>query len=347
MDGANEQLRALGAPGLSLETAERPSRPVGGAPQRLVGAYSKALLEQARANPDIVVLDADLALDCGLLPFKDEFPERFVECGIAEQDMVSQAGGMALRGLLPVVHSFASFLSTRPNEQIYNNATERTKIVYVGSLAGLVPGGPGHSHQSVRDISTLAAVPGLVMIEPCNEAEVGFALDYCLNGTSESSYLRLVSVPWEVPFELPGNYRLVEGRGVTLTEGNDAVIFASGPVMLSQAFEAARTLRDKHGIEVKVVNLPWLNRVDDDWLKETVWGVPWVFTVDNHYVAGGQGDILCGVLAEADLLSEPLRVHKFGLRDIPACGTNDEVLRAHLLDAESLTDSILAELRRD
>ena len=92
--------------------------------------------------------------------FRERFPERFFECGIAEQDMVSQAGAMALAGLLPVVHSFACFLSTRPNEQIYNNATEGTKIIYAGSLAGLVPGGPGHSHQSVRDISALGAVPG-------------------------------------------------------------------------------------------------------------------------------------------------------------------------------------------
>ena len=117
-------------------------------------------------------LDADLRLDCGLVAFRERFPDRFFECGIAEQDMVSQAGAMALAGLLPVVHSFACFLSTRPNEQIYNNATEGTKVIYAGSLAGLVPGGPGHSHQSVRDISALGAVPGMSLIEPFTEAEV-------------------------------------------------------------------------------------------------------------------------------------------------------------------------------
>src|SRR5205814_6023705 len=101
--------------------------------QRLVQACAEALVAHAERDPRLVVLDADLRKDCGLVEFRERFPERFFECGIAEQDMVSQAGAMALAGLLPVVHSFACFLSTRPNEQIYNNATEGTKIIYVGS----------------------------------------------------------------------------------------------------------------------------------------------------------------------------------------------------------------------
>src|SRR5437868_15006921 len=102
----------------------------------------------AKTKKEIVVLDGDLLSDCGIEAFKQELPDRFVECGIAEQHMVSAAGGMALEGVLPVVHSFACFLSTRANEHIYNNATERTKSIYRASLAGEVPGGPGHSLQS-------------------------------------------------------------------------------------------------------------------------------------------------------------------------------------------------------
>src|SRR5205085_9178743 len=102
----------------------------------------------------------ELIKDCGLSPFSKKYPARFIECGIAEQDMVSMAAGMARRGVLPAVHSFACFLAARPNEQIYNQASERSKVIYVGSLAGLLPGGPGHSHQSVRDISALGGVPG-------------------------------------------------------------------------------------------------------------------------------------------------------------------------------------------
>ena len=100
-------------------------------------AYGDELLEMARTREDIVVMDADLLSDCGIEAFKAELPARFIECGIAEQHMVSAAGGMALRGMLPVVHSFACFLTTRANEHIYNNATEQTKIIYVGTLAGV------------------------------------------------------------------------------------------------------------------------------------------------------------------------------------------------------------------
>ena len=172
---ANRLLREAGQAELTLERVPFPERPAAGEVQRMVPVYAKTLVECAAEDPRIVALDADLVLDTGLLEFEERFADRFVECGIAEQDMVSQASGLALAGMLPVCHSFACFLSTRPNEQIYNQATEKTKVVYVGSLAGLVPGGPGHSHQSVRDIATLASVPNLELIEPSCEAEAALA----------------------------------------------------------------------------------------------------------------------------------------------------------------------------
>ncbi len=336
---ANTQLEQIGASPLGVEMLSYAKPAVADGAQRLVSAYSKALVTQAERNQDLVVLDADLMLDCGLIPFKDKFPKRFFECGIAEQDMVSQAGGMALKGLLPIVHSFACFLSTRPNEQIYNNATERTKIIYVGSLAGLLPGGPGHSHQSVRDISALGAVPNMVMIEPANEAEVSLALDYCLYRTISSCYIRLVSIPCQIPYQLPEDYQLELGQGIALTEGQDAILFGYGPVLLPQAYQAAQLLAQNHGITLKVVNLPWLNFVDLDWLEQILQGYSWVFTLDNHYVIGGQGDRIVSGLAELGL-SRQIQVRQFGVFNIPKCGQNQEVLRAHRLDAESLAFDI-------
>ena len=117
--------------------------------------------------------------------------------------MVSQAGTLALEGFLPIVHSFASFLSSRPNEQIYNNATENSKIIYVGSLAGILPGGPGHSHQSVRDIASLSGIPNLKLIQPSCSKEVSMILNSCINDFKDSSYIRLSSIPVEIPFSLP------------------------------------------------------------------------------------------------------------------------------------------------
>src|SRR5207302_1149235 len=130
----DERLARLGKPPLSLASAPLPVRIAPAKPEKLVLAYGDELLQMARTRPEIVVMDADLLSDCGIEAFKAELPERFLECGIAEQHMVSAAGGLALEGMLPVVHSFACFLSTRANEQIYNNATEKTKIIYTATL---------------------------------------------------------------------------------------------------------------------------------------------------------------------------------------------------------------------
>ena len=346
ISSANAQLAAASAPPLRTESRPRPERPAPADAQRMVVAYSRELLRHAEKEPRLVALDADLELDCGLIPFRERFPERYVECGIAEQDMVSQAGGMALRGLLPVVHSFACFLSTRANEQIYNNATERRKILYVGSLAGLLPSGPGHSHQSVRDIAALGSIPGLVALEPSCEQEVALAVDYCVNGTKESCYLRLVSIPCQVPYQLPAGYRLQEGRGAVLTEGDDAILFAYGPVLLPQAYAAAAALKTEHGINAGVVNLPWLNRVDDTWLRRTLGERRHVFTLDNHYVHGGQGQLIAARIAGLGLDPSP-QVYNLGVTDIPVCGTNPEALAAHELDSAGLVRTVAGVVERE
>jgi transketolase len=344
IESANTLLATTGANKLELESVIRPAAVVPENPQRLIAAYSNALLEQARKNPKIVALDADLILDTGLIPFQKEFPDRFIECGIAEQDMVSQAGGMALRGLLPIVHSFACFLSARPNEQIYTNATEQEKIIYVGSLAGVVPGGPGHSHQAVRDISALAAVPGLTLMEPSCEAEVALLLDWAINSNQSSCYLRLVSLPWVLPYQLPANYIPKRGKGVVLTEGKDVAIIAYGPVMLSSAVEAAEKLKSEHGISVKVINLPWLNTIDEVWLEEAMQDCRAVFSIDNHYLVAGQGDRIASCLAA--IKGDRPMLHRIGVASVPVCGTNAEVLQAEKLDGEAIASKILKEASR-
>ena len=275
--------------------------------------------------------------DCGLLPFRERFPERFVECGIAEQDMVSQAGGLALAGWLPICHSFACFLSTRPNEQIYNNATEGTRVIYVGSLAGVLPGGPGHSHQSVRDVSALGAIPGLALVEPGWESEVRAALGWAVRDAEGPVYIRLVSVPWELGFDPPVAAELRPGRGTVVREGEDALLVAAGPVMLSQAWAAASALASQ-GMGCAIVALPWLRGIDGEWLSELAGEGP-LFCLDNHYPTGGQGDAVIAALAAAGSAAAA-RVRKLGVDQVPRCGTNDEVLEAHGLDAQSLTERV-------
>ncbi len=340
-----QHMSAAGAAALGFETIEREATaPPPTTAQRLIPAYTRALLEQAEKHPNLVALDADLILDTGLIPFRERFPERFFECGIAEQDMVSTAGGMALKGLLPVVHSFACFLSTRPNEQIYNNATERTKIIYVGSLAGVVPGGPGHSHQAVRDISALAAMPGMTLVEPSCEAEVGPLLDWCINEAPGNCYIRLVSLPWEIPYELPRGYRPKYGQGMTIVEGADIAIITYGPVMLSAAVKAADIFAKEKGLSVRVINLPWLNIVDSGWLKTAIGSCRHLLCLDNHYVIGGQGAELSRTMAQWD--SRRAQVHHLGLEDIPPSGTNQEVLSRIRLDTSAIVEALGKALKQ-
>jgi transketolase len=332
------RLGALGAAGIGLVEAEPPEHvSATSVRQRLVPVYGEALVEQAAREPRLVALDADLRYDCGLVDFRERHPDRFFECGIAEQDMVSQAGAMALGGLLPVVHSFACFLSTRPNEQIYNNATEGSKVIYVGSLAGIVPGGPGHSHQSVRDISALGAVPGMALIEPFCEDEVRAAVDWAVNRATGSVYLRLVSVRWALGFDPPPIDALVPGRGTVLRGGGDALLVGAGPVMVGGGWHAAEQLAAE-GYEVGLVALPWLRDVDGTWLAEVAAGAP-IFTLDNHYVTGGQGDSVLAALA-AEAPEAAARVHKIGVTSVPKSGENNEVLHAHGLDAAGIVRQV-------
>jgi transketolase len=336
---AGARLSALGLGSLETETTTRNPRREPRDTQNLVAAYSKALLRQGEKNPRLIALDADLIKDCGLIDFSKAYPQRFVECGIAEQDMVSMACGMAHRGALPVVHSFACFLAARPNEQIYNQCSESSKVLYVGSLAGLLPGGPGHSHQSVRDISALAAVPNLLLAEPATEAEVDALFDHLVNTAKESAYLRLVSVKWPVPFTYPASHRVAAGTGWVVREGADAVAIGYGPWLLSNAWHAADEIAKATGTTIRIVNLPWLNRVDPAWLREVIGDCRSVITLDNHYVHGGQGDMVAAAVAELGL--EPaVRVTRVGVTELPECGTNDEVLAYHGLDVAGLVKTL-------
>lgn len=326
-----DDVRALEAEGLySLE-----GEPESGAGTRsgvtdeyVAAAYGEALVELAARHPELVVLDADLSSDCRVRPFELAYPGRFHESGIAEQDMVSAAAGMARHGLLPVVNSFASFLAARANEQIYNQASERTKVVYALHYAGLIPAGPGKSHQSIRDISLLAALPNMVVVQPANAEETQALLRWGVEDAGENVALRLAIGPSPRRIDLP-TAEVSPGRGTVLREGVEAVVFAYGPVMLHEALSAGEA------VGACVVNMPWLNRVDAGWLQDLVDSFEHLFVVEDHAPVGGLGDTLRRALG-----GRPLTV--FGVEGWPACGTPAEALRSHGLDGASLAARIEA-----
>ena len=302
-------------------------------------AYGQALVELAAKRKDIVVLDADLASDCKVRDFENTYPDRFIENGIAEQDMVSMAAGLARQGLLPVVNSFASFLASRANEQIYNAASEKSKIIYALHYAGLIPAGPGKSHQSLRDISLFSALPNCLVIQPCNAEETRMALEYCVNQTDENSALRIIIGPSPRRIALPAGYRFELGQGTQLTEGKDAVMFAYGPVMLHEALLASELLAER-GFGLKIINMPWLNRVDVKWLAETLKPYSTIFMLEDHHPAGGLMDNLLTVCAENGLLNDRQMI-KFAVEGYPACGTPQQALAYHELDGLSLSKRVM------
>jgi transketolase len=302
-------------------------------------AYGEALVELAAHHEQLVVLDADLASDCRVRGFEVAYPERFVQVGIAEQDLVSTAGGIAREGLLPVVNSFASFLCSRANEQIYNNASEGTKVVYGCHYAGLIPAGPGKSHQSLRDVSLLGALPNMTVVQPANSEETRELLRWAVEEAAENVALRLAIGPSPRRIELPPGYRATPGRGTLLTQGADALVFSYGPVMLHEVLTAAELLQEV-GVGICVVNMPWLNRIDRRWLSDLAGSFAEIFVVEDHSPVGALGDALRRELSE-----HPVR--SFGVEGWPACGTPAEALRFHGLDGASLAGRIETSLRAE
>jgi transketolase len=333
---------ALGEP-VSRGASATPST---GAKEYVVDAYGEALLLAAARRPDLVVLDADLAADCRTRSFELTYPDRFIQNGIAEQDMVSMAGGLARHGLLPVVNSFASFLASRANEQIYNNAGEGSRIIYACHYAGLIPAGPGKSHQSLRDIALFANIPDVTIVQPANAEETRQAVDYAVDGARGNVVLRLAIGPSPRTIACPRGYSMTRGRGWIVRDGDAAILFAYGPVMLHEALLAADRL-DERGVSAAVVNQPWLNVVDDAWLAELVKarGDAPIFIVEDHGTVGGLGDGLLRALVRQGLLGDrPFAV--FGVDGPPACGTPAEALAVHALDGESIARRVSASLAR-
>lgn len=330
---------AMGEP---VSLAHRATLMQGVTSEYVAQAYGDALVEIADEAPEMVVLDGDLSADCRLRDFEHKYPDRFIECGIAEMDMTSMAGGLASQGLVPVVNSFASFLAARGNEQAYNNTSEGRKIVYAFHYAGMIPAGPGKSHQSIRDISLFNALPGMQIIQPCNAAETKQALRYAVKEAPGPCVLRLIIGPSPRMIELPGDYKLTPGHGAVIRDGSDAVIFGYGPVMLNEALSAAEHLAKKD-ISLKVVSAPWLNATDPDWLASQVDGFKDVYIIEDHSPVGGLADHLLTLL-HADGLTDGRQVRRLAVEGMPACGTPVEALTFHGLDGLSISERIAGEL---
>ncbi len=333
-------LKKFSLPAFPEEIAKKKIVRVG---ESLLKHYSEILVEIGAKNKNVVVLDADLAESCGLREFENKFPRKFIEVGIAEQDMVSMAGGLALSGRIPIVNTYASFLTSRANEQIFNNASEGSKIIYVGHIAGIIPAKPGKSHQGLRDITVMKSMPNVLVCQPCNSLELRKLMNFLVTKSDIAGYLRLEHAIPKIAVHLPVNYEVKVGQGATLADGADAIIIGHGPLLLSEALIAREILKEKN-ISVKVVNLPWLNCVDEKWLRNTIGKIKNVFCLENHSVAGGMTEIV----ARALLTGGPcdLKLQTIGIEGFGRSGEDEEILKHYAIDASSIAKKIKGSIKR-
>lgn len=296
------------------------------------------LIKLSKKNKKIIVLDADLADDLKLYDFQKKYPKRFIQNGIAEQDMVSMAGGLALNGFIPVVNSFASFLTARANEQIYNNATENTKIIYLNLYSGLLPAGAGKSHQSLRDISALSSIPNVKIFHPLNYKETGQILKHCIFNEKYNSAIRLnIGPPPKNILEIKKKINFKYGIGFEILKGKDVLIFSYGQYLINETIEAIKILEKK--ISCTLVNMSSINSFNLPWLRKKINKHNKILIIDDHNIVGGLGDLLISFLVVNNLIKNKT-ISKIGVNNFPKCGSKEEVLRHHKLDGLSISKII-------
>ncbi len=312
--------------------------------QSFISEYSKIILEIGKKNKKVVCLDADLVVDTGLKKFRHKYPNKFIECGIAEQDMVSIAGSLASSGQLPIVHSFSCFLVSRAAEQIYNNITQNSRVIYVGSLSGALPAAPGHSHQSLRDIALMSSMPNLVIIEPVDISQLSKILKWVINKTKKSVFLRLNSIPFKNYKELNYKKRINLGRGEIIAKGKKATIIALGPLMVRQAIEVKNDLKKNKKIDVEIISTIYANSFDYRWYKKIInENKGPIFILENHFSLNGFFSFISQNFIKSKI-GIRRDIYNFGFEIVPACGTNNEVLTYHNLDVRSIYRKILSKL---
>lgn len=284
------------------------------------------LLHQACENDArIVAIDADLSYDTGTYGLSEKFPNQYIQAGIAEQDMVSTAGTIALSGCIPIVHSFASFLTTRSIEQIFNNTTEETRIIYVGFLAGIVPTAPGHSHQAVIDVGIMSSIPGISIYEPSSDLELQIVFDLARRN-SGPSYIRINSIGMLRNPHVPNS----DSTLFAWQRGQDFALITSGITMTDLAIRAFSSSN------VAIFSRPYLNQPITDQDREILSAFKKVLILENYTDCNANFFHISNGLLEIGV-----QCYRYGIKTIPKNGEMEEVLRFHKLDPESIKSHAL------
>ena len=301
-------------------------------------SYGNALVELGREDENLVVLDADLAAATKTGIFKKEFPDRHIDCGIAECNMMGIAAGLALTGKIPFASTFAMFAAGRAFEQVRNSIGYPKINVKIGAThAGISVGEDGATHQCNEDIALMRTIPNMIVINPADDVEARAAVRAAYEHVGPV-YLRFGRLAAPVINDNP-EYKFELGKGVTLREGKDITIVATG-LEVGFALEAAKML-EKDGIDARIINIHTIKPIDEDILVKAAKETKKLFTVEEHSIIGGLGSAVCDVLCE----KYPAPVYKIGIRDkFGESGPAVELLHKYQLDAEGIYQQIKENL---
>ena len=297
-------------------------------------SYGNALAQYGAEYENLVVLDADLAAATKTGVFKKAFPERHIDCGIAECNMVGIAAGLATTGKIPFVSSFAMFAAGRAFEQIRNSVGYPKLNVKIGAThAGMSVGEDGATHQCNEDIALMRTIPGMVVINPSDDIEARAAVKAAYEHQGPV-YLRFGRLAVPVINDRP-DYKFELGKGVVLKEGKDVAIIATG-LCVNSALEAAEKLA-ADGIEAKVINIHTIKPLDEELVAEAARETGKVVTVEEHSVIGGLGSAVCDALAA----KAPTPVLKIGIQDVfGESGPAWDLLKLYKLDGQGVYEQV-------
>jgi transketolase len=302
-------------------------------------AYGEALAEFGAIYPNLVVLDADLSKSTKTEVFKKKFPERFINCGIAEGNMMSVAAGIASTGKIVFASSFAMFAAGRAFEQVRNSIGYTHLNVKIGAThAGVSVGEDGATHQCCEDIGIMRTIPGMVIINPCDAVEARLAVEAAIkyNGPVYMRFGRL-----SVPIINGADYKFEIGKGVQLKDGSDVTIIATG-LLVPDAIKAAEMLAAE-GISARVINIHTIKPIDKDIILKAAKETGAIVTAEEHNIIGGLGSAVCEVVAEGC----PVPVARVGIEDVfGKSGKAEEVVAYFGLTAENIIKKVKTVLEK-
>lgn len=302
-------------------------------------AYARTLVELGTENENIVVLDADIARSTMTRFFAEEFPQRFFDCGIAEQNMIGIAAGLAASGKTVFASTFAVFASCRCYDQVrVCIAQPRQNVKIVASHSGITVGEDGFSHHAIEDLALFCSFPNFTVIVPADARETAQAVRTAAN-THGPFYIRLSRPKTSLVY--PEDYPFVLGKAVTMRGGQDVTVIACG-LMVSRALQAADNLA-RPGIEVRVLNMPTLKPLDEDAIVRAAEETGAILTVEEHIQHGGLGSRVAQVVAT----HHPVPMSFLTIKDIySSSGKPDQLLEKHGLTVEGIEEEVRSLIAR-